>query len=452
MAIADKLQTVASGVTDIRTALKEIDSNFGAGHISTLDDEIRQIGSNSAFVLYKDSQGNYKTMHVPISGNTLPDIRSSVPGDIITVLLPESITILAGGCFQNCTTLEYINTENITQFGQHRCLMNTGISSLRLGKRSGTKIQSVSCFQGCTKLKEVYYLNENHGIDPIGNYIFANDTALEKVYIASMRGWLLNTWGNNEASQPLNFAQHLYNLDGTEITEVVIPNDITSINAFAFTGGSNITSVTIPSSVTSIGTSAFKNCSNLINFTNLSTALISTQTNDAWSCGNGTGIFETYGDVKRIGSQNINFKQIIIHGNLDNNSGYYLSRSSTLEIIKIGGNLTASTSKGAVNALLNTYGPESNLKFIEVGGTITGYPIQNGSGSSYIGSNCIFHLKYNGIACTPSQIELDRGGTRVSKVYVDSQSVLNQYLANSDWATYSSKLDLWSNYTGTYKS
>ena len=37
MAIADKLQTVASGVTNIRTALKEFDSSLGSGNISILE-------------------------------------------------------------------------------------------------------------------------------------------------------------------------------------------------------------------------------------------------------------------------------------------------------------------------------------------------------------------------------------------------------------------------------
>lgn len=31
------------------------------------------------------------------------------------------------------------------------------------------------------------------------------------------------------------------------------------------------------------------------------------------------------------------------------------------------------------------------------------------------------------------------------------QAVLDMYLADSSWASYSSKLDLWYNYTGEYK-
>lgn len=293
-----------------------------------------------------------------------------------------------------------------------------------------------------------------------------------------MEGFLKNTYVTS-TSNPLYYAHHLYNLDGTEITEVTVPDSITTINNHAFINDSTITSVTIPDSVTSIGSDAFQNCTSLesislpnglltinnsafrdctslknltipstvtsindadiihnctslVNFTNLSTASLKLANANPLIVGDGTGTFETYGDFTRTKACTIKFHSIIIHGNLNNNTTYYLSTYPGLEIIKIGGNLTASPNKGTVNALMNTYGGESNLKFIEVGGTITGYPIQNGSSAAYIGSDCIFHLKYSGIACTPSQIELDRGNTRISKVYVDSQSVLNQYLADSD--------------------
>lgn len=116
MAISNKLTTVASGVKNIRTALKEIDSNFGAGHISTLDDEIRQIGSNSAFVLYKDEDGNYKTMHYKFTSNVCNNFTSSVPGSIVGVILPPYITKIGSNAFRNCLDLEFINLENITLF------------------------------------------------------------------------------------------------------------------------------------------------------------------------------------------------------------------------------------------------------------------------------------------------------------------------------------------------
>ena len=58
----------------------------------------------------------------------------------------------------------------------------------------------------------------------------------------------------------------------TGLTSIVIPNSITSIGDYAFYGCSGLTNIEIPNSVTSIGNQAFENCTGLktvINFSNL---------------------------------------------------------------------------------------------------------------------------------------------------------------------------------------
>ena len=67
------------------------------------------------------------------------------------------------------------------------------------------------------------------------------------------------------------------------------------------------------------------------------------------------------------------------------------------------------------------------------------------------------HLGYNGVAGTVAALHPEY--TRLTKIYVGDgtsqagdQAVLDQYLADSGWAQYSSKLDLWYNYTGEYKN
>ena len=51
------------------------------------------------------------------------------------------------------------------------------------------------------------------------------------------------------------------------ITDLVIPDNVTSIGSWAFGGCSGLTSVTIPDSVTSIGYAAFKGCNGLTSIT-----------------------------------------------------------------------------------------------------------------------------------------------------------------------------------------
>ena len=66
----------------------------------------------------------------------------------------------------------------------------------------------------------------------------------------------------------------LYTKDRSELVmypnppaTVVIPEDVTSIRAWAFTGGRGMTSVTIPESVTNIGEIAFIGCDGLKSIT-----------------------------------------------------------------------------------------------------------------------------------------------------------------------------------------
>ena len=60
--------------------------------------------------------------------------------------------------------------------------------------------------------------------------------------------------------------KHLY-LNGKEITNLVIPNSVTTIGNDAFRNCSGLTSITIPDSVTLIGKSAFSGCGALISIT-----------------------------------------------------------------------------------------------------------------------------------------------------------------------------------------
>lgn len=76
---------------------------------------------------------------------------------------------------------------------------------------------------------------------------------IKKLYIDDLLSW------NNchrDYYIGLNTSHDLY-LNGALVTDLVIPDGVTSIGDYAFKGCSSLTSVTIPDSVTSIGESAF---------------------------------------------------------------------------------------------------------------------------------------------------------------------------------------------------
>ena len=113
-------------------------------------------------------------------------------------------------------------------------------------------------FSGCRGLTSVTIPNS---VTSIRNYTFEYCSGLTSVHISDLEAWC-NISVSNYASNPLYYAHHLL-LNGEEIKNLVIPNSVTRIRSYAFSGCSGLTSVTIPNSVTSIRDDAFSHCSGL---------------------------------------------------------------------------------------------------------------------------------------------------------------------------------------------
>ena len=117
-------------------------------------------------------------------------------------------------------------------------------------------------FSNCSSLESIVIPNN---LKSIGNHAFYDCLNLTAVHIGNLASWC-NTSFENYSANPLYFAKNLY-LNGELITNLVIPNDITSIGAWAFAGCTPLKSVVIPDGVASIGEGAFSACSSLESMT-----------------------------------------------------------------------------------------------------------------------------------------------------------------------------------------
>lgn len=115
-----------------------------------------------------------------------------------------------------------------------------------------------SAFHNCTVLTSVTIPSS---ITAIGELAFAGCTALDSVEISDLNSWCGIDFFS-ESANPCNCAHRLF-LNGKEIMNLVIPDSVSSISSFAFSGCTSINRVFIPNSVTMIGAAVFSDCSSI---------------------------------------------------------------------------------------------------------------------------------------------------------------------------------------------
>lgn len=166
-------------------------------------------------------------------------------------------TKIIGSVFYKCNKLTSITIESgvtsISDYAFWQCDDLTTItlpdSVITIGREA---------FGSCTGLTSVTIPNSVTSMD---DYAFRNCFRLSQVHITDIAAWCNISFSDITANPLYNGASLC--IDGESVTVLTIPDGVTSIGNYAFSGYSSLTNITIPNSVTNFGNSAFDSCTNL---------------------------------------------------------------------------------------------------------------------------------------------------------------------------------------------
>ena len=159
--------------------------------------------------------------------------------EVTNIVIPNTIKSIGGYQFSGFNNLTgIIISYGATSIGYDAFSECSNLEGITIPS-SVTSITSWA-FSGCSSLKDIYYTGT---IEEWCNILF------------------------DSYSNPMEYASHFYIFDNQngwyEVTNLIIPNTITSIGYNQFSGFDNLTSISIPYGIQSIEGSSFSGCSSL---------------------------------------------------------------------------------------------------------------------------------------------------------------------------------------------
>ena len=152
---------------------------------------------------------------------------------ITSVTLPETMRSIGERAFMNCTDMVRITIpESVCQFGMYAFSGCTSLQSITIS--GGVEFIPADMFLGCASLTEINVDKSNSAYQSVDGVLFSKDMETLKHYPAKKTN-----------------------------TSYAVPDGVTLLDEYSFSGCANLQSVTIPGSVTVISDGVFTDCERL---------------------------------------------------------------------------------------------------------------------------------------------------------------------------------------------
>ncbi len=233
----------------------------------TIPDSITSIGFNT----FSDCS-SLTNITIPNSVTSIGSRAFEGCSNLTDINIPDSVTYISSRIFEGCSSLTDITiSDNVTSIG-YRAFY--GCSSLT----NITIPDNVTSIDGSAFYNTDYYntnSNWKNGILYIGNCLIEAKDSLSGFCKILEGTRLIATAAFSNCKKLSNIiipdsvtsiGYHAF--EGcSSLTSITIPDSVTSIGYYTFYGCSSLTSITIPDSVTYIGTYTFSGCSSLTDIT-----------------------------------------------------------------------------------------------------------------------------------------------------------------------------------------
>ena len=242
------------------TALSTITCAPGVNIFAALSENIAGAQLNlDAVYFYKktdidnDTTPNYATLTGAVDNLTSITIPETITYEGTTY----SVTGIGNSAFYQCISLTSVTIPNsVTSIGEDAFAWCDALASVTIG--NGVTSIGNYAFRSCSSLTSITIPNS---VTSIGEDAFLYCDSFSSIVVENGN----TTYDSRESCNAI--IETVTNTLIVGCQNTIIPNSVTSIGDYAFSGCSSLTSITIPNSVTSIGNNAFSFCESLASVT-----------------------------------------------------------------------------------------------------------------------------------------------------------------------------------------